>query len=47
MFRFSLVTEFLTWIAFYVLFKAIMHFINIEARRNHMDTVSGVAGLLA
>lgn len=47
MFRFSLVTEFFTWIAFYILFKAIMHFVNIETRRRQMDTVSGVAGLLA
>lgn len=47
MFRFSVVVEFLTWIAFYILFKAIMHLINIEARRNQLTTVAGVAGLLA
>jgi hypothetical protein len=47
MFRFSVVTEFLTWIAFYIIFKALMHFINIEARRNQWTSVAGVAGLLA
>lgn len=47
MFRFSVVVEFLTWIAFYVIFKAFMHFINIEARRNQWTPVAGVTGLLA
>lgn len=47
MFRFSVVVEFLTWVAFYVIFKALMHFINIEARRNQWSTTAGVAGLLA
>jgi hypothetical protein len=46
-FRFSVVVEFLTWVAFYVIFKALMHFINIEARRNRWSTTAGVAGLLA
>ena len=47
MFRFSVVTEFLTWVAFYVIFKAIMHFVNIESRRNQQSTIAGVTGLLA
>ena len=47
MFRYSVVVEFLTWVAFYVIFKALMHFVNIETRRNGNSTVAGVAGLLA
>jgi hypothetical protein len=47
MFRFSVLTEFVTWVAFYVIFKACMHLLNIEARRNQWTTVAGVAGLLA
>lgn len=47
MFRFSVLVEFLTWVAFYVIFKAIMHFVNIEARRNQWKTLAGVTGLLA
>lgn len=47
MFRFSVVIEFLTWVAFYVIFKALMHFINIESRRNQWTVVAGVSGLLA
>ena len=47
MFRFSVVVEFLTWVAFYVIFKALMHFINVESRRNQWRTTAGVTGLLA
>ena len=47
MFRFSVVTEFLTWVAFYIIFKAAVHFINIESRRNQHSTIAGVSGLLA
>ena len=47
MFRQSVVMDFLVWVAFYVIFKAIAHFINIEARRNGWSTSAGVAGLLA
>jgi hypothetical protein len=46
-FRYSVMTEFITWIAFYVVFKLLMHFVNIEARRNQWATAAGVAGLLA
>ena len=47
MFRQSIVMDFLTWVCFYVIFKAAMHFINIETRRNGWSTPAGVAGLLA
>ena len=47
MFRQSVVLDFLTWTCFYVIFKALMHFINLEARRNQWKTSAGVAGLLA
>jgi len=46
-FRFNVFTEFLTWVAFYIIFKACVHFINIEARRNQRSTIAGVSGLLA
>lgn len=47
MFRQSVVLDFVTWVAFYIIFKLIMHFVNIEARRNQWKTTAGVAGLLA
>lgn len=47
MFRISLLVEFLTWVAFYVIFKAIMHLVNIEARRAQSKTLAGVTGMLA
>ena len=47
MFRQSVVLDFLTWVCFYVIFKALMHFVNLEARRNQWKTSAGVAGLLA
>ena len=47
MFRQSVLMDFAVWVAFYVIFKAIMHFVNIEARRNQWKTSAGVAGLLA
>jgi hypothetical protein len=47
MFRQSVVLDFLTWCCFYVVFKALMHFVNIETRRNGWTTPAGVAGLLA
>jgi hypothetical protein len=47
MFRQSVLLDFITWVAFYIIFKAIMHFTNIEARRNGWSTPAGVAGLLA
>ncbi len=47
MYRYSVAIEFLTWVAFYIIFKMVMHFVNIEARRNQWTTAAGVAGLLA
>ena len=47
MFRQSILMDFLTWSCFYVIFKALMHFVNIETRRNGWSTPAGVAGLLA
>ena len=47
MFRQSVVMDFLVWVAFYVIFKAIMHFVNVETRRNGYSTSAGVTGLLA
>jgi hypothetical protein len=47
MFRYSVFVEFLTWVAFYIIFKAVMHLVNIETRRNGSKTAAGVAGLLA
>jgi len=38
---------FLTWALYYVIFKALMHVVNVETRRNGMKTPAGVTGLLA
>jgi hypothetical protein len=46
-FRQSVVLDFVTWVAFYIIFKAIMHFVNLESRRNGWTTPAGLAGLLA
>lgn len=47
MFRHSVVIEFLTFCAFYVILKALVQFINIEARRYGSTTLAGIAGILA
>ena len=47
MFRQSVLLDFVTWVAFYIIFKALMHFINVESRRNQWRTTAGVTGLLA
>lgn len=47
MFRNSVFMEFIVFVAFYVLAKALFHVLNIEARRAGNKTVAGVAGLLA
>lgn len=47
MFRQSVLLDFITWVAFYVIFKLLMHLTNIECRRNGWSTTAGVAGLLA
>lgn len=47
MFRHSVVIEFLTFVAFYVILKALLQLANIEARRAGSKTLAGVTGLLA
>jgi hypothetical protein len=39
--------EFLVWAMYYLIFKAIVLFLNIEARRNHWHVPAGVAGLFS
>lgn len=38
---------FVVWVLYYVIFKALIHVINVETRRNGMKTPAGVSGLLA
>lgn len=47
MFRNSILIEFLTFAAFYLILKAIIQLINIEARRTGSTTLAGVSGLFA
>ena len=47
MFRQSVLLDFTVWVAFYVVFKALVHFLNIETRRTGSSTLAGVTGLLA
>lgn len=46
-YRSSVVMEFLVFVAFYVILKAILQVLNIEARRSGSKTLAGVSGLLA
>lgn len=39
--------EFLVFALYYLVLKALIQFINIEARRNGLTTVAGVSGLFA
>lgn len=39
--------EFLCFLMFYVITKALFLLVNIEARRNHIHVPAGVAGLLS
>lgn len=45
MFRHSVLVEFATFALFYVILKAILSFINIEARRNGWHIPAAVSGL--
>jgi hypothetical protein len=47
MFRQSVVIEFLTFCCFYVVLKALLQLINIEARRSGSKVLAGVSGLFA
>lgn len=39
--------QFVVWVFYYVLFKAILVFINVEARRSGWTIPAGVSGLLS
>jgi hypothetical protein len=39
--------EFLMWVAYYLIFKALVVIINIEARRNQWHIPAAVAGLFS
>lgn len=39
--------EFLMWVAYYLIFKAFVVFLNIEARRNQWHIPAAVAGLFS
>lgn len=47
MFRYSVLTEFLVFVLFYVILKAILAIVNIETRRNNLHVPAAVAGLFA
>jgi hypothetical protein len=42
-----LVRDFLVFTAFYIILKALLLFINLEARRNHIHIPAAVSGLLS
>lgn len=39
--------EFLVFALYYIILKAVVQFINIEARRNNSKVLAGVSGLFA
>jgi len=43
----SVVLQFLVFCAFYVILKALLQLINIEARRTGSSVLAGVSGLFA
>lgn len=47
MFRHSVLIEFLTFCAFYIILKAILQLLNIESRRSGSSTLAAVSGLFA
>lgn len=47
MFRHSVVVEFLTFVLFYVILKALVQLANIEARRSGISVLAGLTGILA
>jgi hypothetical protein len=47
MFRQSVLMEFLTFAAFYVILKVLLQFINIESRRAGWHLPAAVSGILA
>lgn len=47
MFRHSVLVEFATFVLFYVILKAILMIVNLEARRNNWHVPAAVSGLFA
>lgn len=47
MFFHSVFLEFAKFVAFYIILKALIQFINLEARRSGLDILAAVSGLLA
>ena len=47
MFFHSVVLEFLKFCAFYIILKALIQLINVEARRTGLTLLAGVSGLFA
>lgn len=47
MFLNSVLLEFVKFVAFYVILKALIQFIHLETRRSGSDTCAGVTGILA
>ena len=47
MFRHSILVEFVTFVAFYIILKAIIQLINLESRRSGWTVPAGVSGLLS
>jgi len=43
----GVVAEFVKWVAFYVIFIALLQFVNIEARRLGWSSVSALTGIFA
>lgn len=39
--------DFIVWVLYYVIFKALMHVVNVETRRNGLSTPAALTGLLA
>lgn len=47
MFFHSVFLEFLKFVAFWIILKAVIQVLNIEARRTGLSVLAGVSGLLA
>jgi len=39
--------EFLVWVAYYLIWKAVIMFINLEARRGRLHIPAGVSGFFS
>lgn len=47
MFRHSVFAEFLVFVLFYAILKALIQLINVEARRSGASVLAGLSGILA